>query len=516
MPGADRELKEIVRTPFLKTITVCLIAFSFVYANDITTSTIRLGVLKLETSGISAKASAELDDTLCNIISSLGFYKVYSHKKMEARLVQIKHEIPTDCRPLQCAIEIGERLDLDQILFGRIDRNKKSTEVSFSLVDVKSKVVVNTFSMQDTNRVLIERLLRIAIMRMHGMEFPEIQKVPAMCEQEIHNEKIFYAASGLCVGIGLLWAALNGGLFDSHITEQFDTRSLSNISSSTLQIPFFGRPTALGDAYVAAASDAYGVIYNPAGMAWVTGPEVATGYQYSFSMLNNVVASYVNKATNEIGFGECLLYSGDMDHLQNELHFISAYSYKFNHPFLLPRPVSVGVSVKLSTITSPESENATASQKTFEGGLDFGIMTELNDNIRLAGVLSDAPSIRKVNNTTTGSRYLEYDPMRLQIGGTFQPGSSTFLICQSQIPLFQDQYWAFSGGIEQALFRFFKLRLGLEKQIYLESPWLFTGGFGVKVDTKFLAGKYLVVDASYQYSTVEMFPSANASFKIGF
>ena len=223
----------------------------------------------------------------------------------------------------------------------------------------------------------------------------------------------------------------------------------------------------MGDGYIAASDDAYGVMYNPAGMAWVTHPKMAIGYQYRFAMMNNFIASYAAKATREIGFGECLMYSGDVDNLQSEVHFISSYAYKFNNRFLFLRPFSLGASLKLSTITSPKSDDATASQKTFGVGLDIGLMTELADNIRFAAVLKDAPYVGKVNNTTTGVRYLEYEPMQLQMGGTYRVSYTTFLICQGQIPVYSDQLWAFSGGVEQEFFRVFKARLGIKKEAYL-------------------------------------------------
>ena len=97
-------------------------------------------------------------------------------------------------------------------------------------------------------------------------------------------------------------------------------------------------------------------------------------------------------------------------HLQDELYFISSYAYKFNQHFLFFRPFSIGVSVKLGSITSPKSDDATASQKTFVAGLDVGLLTEFADNIRFGLVLKDLPTVEKVNNTTTGTNYLEYEP----------------------------------------------------------------------------------------------------------
>jgi hypothetical protein len=102
------------------------------------------------------------------------------------------------------------------------------------------------------------------------------------------------------------------------------------------------------------------------------------------------------------------------------------------------------------------------------------------------------------------------------MGGTYQASYSTFLICQGQIPLYSDQLWAFSGGVEQEIFRVFKVRLGAKKQAYFDTPWQLTCGFGLDVNTESIAGKYIMVDGAYEYNTLDIFPVANVSFRIGF
>ncbi len=502
-----------LKTILLKSILVCIITFSATFAQDETK--IKIGVLKLETAGTSDKLSLALSNYLCNVLLSTGLYKVYNYEKMQARIIDTKEEISLVCFTPECVMEIGERLGLDQMIFGCIDKNRNYHEIILTIVDIKSKRVEKSINIKKSiTNITTDGLLRLAVMRMHDLDTLKIERDP-----EKHNVRRLIYTSGLCMGLGLLLASVDGGLFDLNLSKQLDTFSLSNISSSILQLPFFARPAALGDGYIAGSNDAYGVLYNPAGTAWAKGPEVALGYQQGYSMLNNFAVSYVDKASEKVGFGQCLLYSADVDNLQRDIYFISAFSYKLNHLYPLLWPVSIGVSVKLGTTNSPESENATASQKTFCGGLDFGILMAVNDNISFAAVLNDAPGLCKVNNTTTNISYHEYNPMRLNLGGTLQTGLTdynTFLIYQGQIPLHDDQHWHLSGGIEQELFSFIKIRLGLKKIAYADSPWLITSGFGLKVNTKSIAAKYLILDGSYQYNTLEVFSSLNISFRIGF
>ncbi|NLD93103.1 MAG: hypothetical protein GX639_10605 [Fibrobacter sp.] len=510
--------EHLLKTIFSKSILVCIIAFSAVFAQDSTESKISLGVLKLETAGMSVKSSLALSASLRNALLSTNLYKVYNHTKIQALLTQTKQELSLECFSPECVMELGERLGLDKIIFGCVDKNREYHEIILTMVDIKSKRVEKSSNIKKSvASITTDSLLRLTVMRMHNMDTLKTKSVPA--DPETHNAKKLFYTSGLCMGLGLLLAAVDGGLFDLNLSKQFDTFSLSDISSSIFQLPFFARPAALGDGYIAGSNDAYGVLYNPAGTAWAKGPEVALGYQYGYSMLNNFSVSYVDKAAKKVGFGQCLLYSADVDNLQRDIYFISALSYKFTRLYPLPWPASIGVSVKLGTTNSPESENATASQKTFCGGLDFGLFMPINDNISFAAVLNDAPGLRKVNNTTTEIRYLEYEPIRFNLGGTFQTGHTdynTFIIYQGQIPLYDDQHWHLSGGIEQELFRVIKLRLGLKKIAYADSPWLITGGFSLKVNTESIAAKYLILDGSYQYNTLVVFPSLNISFRVGF
>jgi hypothetical protein len=509
-------VEEIVRISFYKIAVAGALALSLCFAEDLAPSKIRIGLFNLETSGMADGGADAINGEVAQLLSDMGFYKVFSQQQLEAAAAQIKMRIPRHCRDPRCVIDIGSSLGLDRMLYGSIDYENEVFGVRLRLLDVKRKQTVEQVNLEGASGVSASDLLKVAVNRLHGLEKPNESKMNTYFGPPVHNQKEFYIASGVCVGAGLLWALANGGLRDMHLTKRFDTLTLSHISSSPLQISFFGRPAALGDGYVAAADDAYGPLFNPAGMSWLPHREMAIGYQYRFESLNNFVASYVNKATREIGFGEGILYSSDPDHLMSELYFISSYSFKVNHSFWILRPFSIGVSVKLGTITSPKSDDASSSQKTFSGGIDFGFMTDFAENIRFGAVLKDAPGIKKVSNTTSGLRYLEYDPMLLQMGGTYRVGYSTFLICQGQIPLYTDQSWQFSGGIEQEIFRVFKVRLGCKKEAYFDTPWLLTGGFGLDVNTESVMGKCVSLDGAYEYNTLGLFPVTNLSFRIGF
>jgi hypothetical protein len=501
---------------YFKITLIGVLAFSLCFAEETVSSKIRIGLFDIETTGLDSSGAAAANADLERLLTDMGFYKVYPQKQLEVAFGLLKQKLPRHCRDPRCVTEVGSSLGLDRMMYGGMDRINQAFGVRLKLLDVPSKRIVEQVDIEGAPGVAAADLLKAAVTRLHGLQEADSSKTRTYFGPPVNNQKEFYWASGLCVGAGLVWAILNGSLAEFGLSKQFDTLTMSHISSSPLQLSFFGRPAAMGDGYIAAADDAYGALFNPAGMSWLPRREMAVGYQYRFQTLNNFVASYVNKATREIGFGECILYSGDLDNKLSEVYFISSYSYKVNRKILFLKPFSVGVAVKLGTVTSPKSDDATASQKTMSAGLDFGFMTDLADNIRFAAVLRDAPAVRKVNNTTTNVRYIEYDPSLLQLGGSYRVGYTTFLVCQGQIPLYADQSWHFSGGLEQEIFRVFKARLGLKKEAYFDTPWMLTGGFGLDVNTESIWGKNVSLDGAYEYNTLGVFPVANLSFRIGF
>jgi hypothetical protein len=82
--------------------------------------------------------------------------------------------------------------------------------------------------------------------------------------------------------------------------------------------------------------------------------------------------------------------------------------------------------------------------------------------------------------------------------------------------LYSDQPWKFAGGVEQELWEVLVIRLGAKTNPAFDEPWLLTGGFGIKVPLDWMGGKFLAVDAAYEYNTGPSLPVANLSFHLGF
>jgi hypothetical protein len=478
-------------------------------------SKVRIGVVALDVTGADAAAAAKANEDIAQALNDIGFYKVYVQKDLETAYAGIKQKFPSHCRDPRCVAAIGSSLGLDRMLYGGLDRNGARYGVTLVLLDVQSMQVSQRVSMEAEPGTSPADLIKAAVYKLHGLSAgKEEPKTRSYFGREVHNEmQPVYSTAGM-LALAAIWAAANGNFSNFTRTAGMDTFTMSGRSTSPLLTPPFARPAAMGGCYVGASDDAYGVMYNPAGMAWLPNMDIAVGYQYRYDLINNFAVAFANKATREFGFGHALYYNGDYEGLQNELYFISSYAYKFNQllPFL--RPFSIGASLKVINKNTPKRDMGTVSQNTVGAGLDVGLLTEFAEHIRFGFVFKDIPTVEKVK--TEASQYLNYYPPLLLVGGTYQAGYSTFLICEGQIPLRDDQVWKFAGGIEQELWQVLCIRAGAKKEVAFDTPWLLTAGFGLKINLEGIGGKYAILDGAYEYNTLGLFPVETLAFRIGF
>src|SRR5437879_687898 len=78
----------------------------------------------------------------------------------------------------------------------------------------------------------------------------------------------------------------------SSLIPQHATASSGTQGAIFLDIPVGARPAAMGSAYSALASDAYAPVWNPAGLGFVTTPELAGQHVSYLESLNYEQASY--------------------------------------------------------------------------------------------------------------------------------------------------------------------------------------------------------------------------------
>lgn len=508
--------EETVRVCLISAAILALFTLQVSAEPNATESRIKVGVLSLEPYGEAGGVAGKVTEELIASLKEIGFYDVYNQNMIEEALNLVKKRMPSHCRDPRCVLDIGKTTGMDRMIYGSIDLYDNRYGIKLSLIDMLMRRTVESVSIQGAPGVSVSEVLKTAVARLHGNPVNEA-KSDIYYGPKVHNEKqLIFSAAGV-IGAGLIYGLVNyasGGDGAGRISGEYPSsgEDRSGIASSADQIAFFGRPAAMANAYVAESDDAYGVLYNPAGMAWVAGAEMALAYQYRFGFIDNLAATYVNKATREIGFGHAFLYSSDRgENLFTEIYFVSAFAYKFlNLPSFI-RPFSLGVNLKLVSNRARGNDEYSISGSSFGAGIDLGFMWELADNIRYGLLLRDVPVVNRWKNISTGKSYFEPHASTLHMGGIFEAGYSTFLIAEGQIPLYRDQVWKMSGGIEQEIFKFMVLRAGVQKEIQStrETPWKLTGGFGVKVNS-------IELDGSYEYNTLRLFDVIDVSVKVVF
>lgn len=481
----------------------------------------RIGIIDPDVSNGDSKLVSEVVGYLKSSISDVGGYEIYTQTEMEASFADIQERFPKYCREPRCVSAVGSALQLDRVIYGAVDKGDKTYGVRFTLVDVASKQVIEKVSLEGNTGIPLKDIISVVVSKLHGHVDNNLDTATHLYYgKQVNNMKQLYISAGACVLGGLLWAIINGATVDEGGDvvgdyENFVTGT-SGIGTGADLLSLFGRPAALGNSYVAVSDDAYGVFYNPAGLSWSTGREVALCYQPPrYGVLYSIAASYSNKATREIGFGQGFQYTGDSDGLFTEVFFTTAISYKFNDLISFLRPFSIGASVKIMSKRVGNGVSPNSIQGSVAGaGLNLGVQLEVSEKIRGAILFKNAPSVLKWNNSSTGKEYFENEPTELFLGGSFQANYETFLVCEGRIPLYDEQLWKGSCGIERMIFRVMRIRVGIEKTEGFDTPWILNGGFGIKVR---MGNKYLGIDGSYQYNTFTPFAHPiNTSMVFGF
>lgn len=476
-------------------------------------SRVRIGLLDVAASGGGAEFSAQASGLLAELLDEIGFYEVKRQGDIEKSFVSIKKDFPQFCTDPHCVLSVGASAGLDRMMYGSIDKGQKNFGVQLVLCDVPSKQIIQQIAIASEPGTALKDFLRAAVAKLHGQSDESLKiKLHRYYGPEVHNEKQWAVSAGATVAAALVWALSNGSYESIEAADNPDV-VLSGIPSRAYHVPMNARPAALAHAYTAASDDAYGVFYNPAGMAWLKGREASLAYRSRWGN-SSMMAAFAGKATREIGFGSGFVYNGDSSGLYTEATFISAVGYKFhNFANLLP-PLSVGSSVKMFTARySPDPQDVGEfAQYNMEGsglglGLDIGLRMQLNDYICYGVVLKDIPSFTLEKNVVRG-KYVEFNPMVLLMGGTFEVGHATMLFAEGQIPVYADQEWKMAGAIEQVFFSILQGRVGARKVIQNNEQvhdWIVTAGLGVDINTKWIFGDKLRLDAAYEYNTIEVF-----------
>jgi len=483
---------------------------------------VRLGVLMLESATGHDKEAFDMTALMIERLEELGLYDIYRPSDIDKALTGTRLG-KGSCRDPKCVLGIGKMLGVRRMISGTLDITGSRCAVRLVLLNVMSGKPIASVSLEGALGVPANEVLLAAIDRIHG-DNRELNRMSAYFGPPENNLSEFLWTSVSVAGAGLFYTVVNYGAGGNRADDGVQivggayggNDKLSGIWATGNQIPVFARPAALANAYTAVSDDAYGVLYNPAGMPWVGGREAVVGYQYRLGM-DIMAVSYVNKALRDLGFGQAILLTTDRDGAMTEVYFVTAAGYKINQDYLFG-PLSVGASLKIVGNTVNKLSQDSPYGQSYGVGLDLGFMWELSPAIRYGLLLRDVPTVNKWKNRATGARYSETNPSTLHMGGSYTAGYNAFLTADGQIPIYADQPWVMAGGVEYEFFRMLALRVGLQREILDEYAdwWKITCGAGFRFDTGAKWGRETALDISYEYNTTELFHVVNVSVRAGF
>jgi len=471
----------------------------------------RIGIFNLYSNNDDSLMVVEAVRSIRDALHEIGRYDVFTQNRMEDAYSLTKKHFPDYCHEPRCVAIVGATLELERMIFGDVAFNSNKYAVELQMVDVVSKKIVSKSSVEGNEGVALNDVIRTAIFNMHEIDtLSNPADLHRYFGAEVNNVKPMIISTGAYMGLAVLMAII-GNDYRNGEWVKIDEK-LSGIDPSMRTIAKSARAKAMGNCYVALSKDAYGAFYNPAGASWINGPEMSANYQSRFGLLNTISASFVNKATREIGWGHTLIYSGHPESFYQELYFSTLASYRFSNVGKLP-PFSLGANINISSARTMGGSGSEYDQKgTATGvGLDIGFLIESSDNIDFGLVFNNIPTFNFYNNGSSSEkeigneiytqyRYKENSPASLNLGGSFNVSYATMLVCEGKIPLYKDQAWRFAGGIEQQIANAVRIRFGAEKQIFevYDTPWHLTAGGGIRFPVK---RRNIDIDASYEFIT---------------
>jgi len=187
-----------------------------------------------------------------------------------------------------------------------------------------------------------------------------------------------------------------------------------------LDIPVGAEPAALGSAYTPLAVDAYAPVWNPAGLGWLDGNQVAGQHVAYLESMHYEFLSFVHPLGDQrdssthrgVGFSAQYFGSGDItgtDVSGNPTGTFSSHygSYNFAYGQTFGERLAVGLTGKwINAQIDDVSANAFAA--------DLGSLYKVNDKLRLAATLMNIGSTLKF--LSSGDSL----PLAFHVGGAYE------------------------------------------------------------------------------------------------
>lgn len=245
--------------------------------------------------------------------------------------------------------------------------------------------------------------------------------------------------------------------------------------ASFLDIPVGARPAALGSAYTALAGDAYGPVWNPAGLGFVDTPQIAAQHLAYLDSIHDEFLSGVMPlgAGKALGVSAQYLGSGDINGTNRAGDPIGAYSdrygaYAIAYGQKITPTLSFGATGKwVNAQLADVSANAYAA--------DLGALDQVTDKLRLAATVTNIGTPLKFSDQGDSL------PLSGHLGFAYRATRQWLLSMEGVY----SKSGLMSGrvGVEWSPMSLFSLRAGYRTDTLKELSALagLSAGFGIKV-----------------------------------
>lgn len=283
----------------------------------------------------------------------------------------------------------------------------------------------------------------------------------------------------------------------------------AEIPAAFVDIGYGARPMGMGGAYVALASDAYGVLWNPSCLPYVRGWQVSTMYAKQFGIIPYMLATLARNVGSDGGMGIALLSSGD-DALRETTGLIS-YGMRLGRFGRGLDNFSLGITLKFRQASfgnNPDGGEDQIQGNAFGYGLDLGLRWKFAARWTLGLVVRDALNTVTYNNETRAEEYQESVPSTLIIGTAFLAKPYLVFTLDWDKALYSDVKDKVLAGAELRLFKLLFIRAGWAQSLDPEPNRKLNWGLGLQYFTRTFGVRF---DFAYQYHFLATTPRVSTS-----
>ncbi|HEX9935440.1 MAG TPA: hypothetical protein VGB38_09615, partial [bacterium] len=229
--------------------------------------------------------------------------------------------------------------------------------------------------------------------------------------------------------------------------------SLAGIPAAFADIGFGARPSGMGGAYTALASDPFGVLFNPACLPDAKGWQISTLFTRQFNLIPYTLAAGA-RGMGRFGLGAAFLTSGDDAWRENTVYL--SLGMRLNGHDRARGRLSLGLTLKYRTAAFGDNEDG--GENRIRGaaagfGMDAGLRWKASSAWTVGLLVRDAWNRMRYDNRTRDTAYDESVPSALVLGTAYLPRSNLVFVFDADKALYSDARDRFALGAEWMLFR---------------------------------------------------------------